>query len=770
MSEKTTAHNAIQSKPQQVPASASGSRFSAGHSSGNPFLTMQHSLGNQAMLRLLELGMIQPKFRLSQPGDPDELEADHVADRIVAATHSPGFQRKCACEGSGSPRSNYEEERTGTIHRSVVSPLLRFTQLSLQRAPADSASTNTPDPVGNPPKPSPTPAHSHPLVVEDDAKSVAPHQMRKSAFIALLRTDACATADAVLESVGRTTKSCPYIEKWLGFYEKQSSDHIERAILKYAPETASARSAHEAIRLVLMRVQRATITWAKTGKLIGLPEDLASQIPGQGGFLGAIRNFASSGVGGSILGFIGGTRPEKSAAENDFGDSSNATVARKASDGGAAPAHDAGAVRSHLGTGHSLDSRVQSQMSAAFGRDFSGVRIHTDSRAKALSSDLNARAFTVGSDVAFASGEYRPGTLIGDALIAHELAHVVQQSAAARSSPMSKAAGNGADSTEHDSSHLENEADLFAVGAVASIWTGAKRGLADLRQNAIPRLRSGLRLQRCAHKSARSPKAPTTAPTTTPAAPATLRERFDRHEITQDDLANPDVKAWIHALTKNQLRDYLDKTRDPAVQAYINRLLAISTPVPAGATFDDTGIASLTLGNVQVLILPDIAVAAGVLDTDVATSIKLEGGALHLRTTKDKKTLKEFTQGPWTLTIQTKFSPGISATDTSGYGRGTTQEDLAAKNTSVGFHEGRHGLAALDFISQHPPPTFGGTVGMNQKQYEAEEKKFDKAFDSYRIALHRADGPPVDCVGKTIEVYYHENHKKLKKEYQCPKH
>jgi hypothetical protein len=64
-----------------------------------------------------------------------------------------------------------------------------------------------------------------------------------------------------------------------------------------------------------------------------------------------------------------------------------------------------------LAAGHSLDSHVQSQMLAAFGHDFSGVRIHTDSRATSLSSELSARAFTIGSDVAFASGEYKPGTL-----------------------------------------------------------------------------------------------------------------------------------------------------------------------------------------------------------------------------------------------------------------------------------------------------------------------------------------------------------------------
>jgi uncharacterized protein DUF4157 len=486
----------------------------------NTLCGLQRTVGNQAVLLGFESGVIQAKLRVSQPGDPDEAEADRAADQVVAATHAPKIQRKCACGGTGTPCAKCEEEESGTIHRSVASQILRSSQLSLQRAPAGPAPANTPDQAGNPPKPSPTPSHAHPLIVEDDAKSVAPHQMRKSAFIALLRADACATADAVLTSVGRTTKSCPYIEKWLAFYEKQSSDHIERAILKYAPETATARTAHEAIRLTAMRVQRAAMTWAKTGKVTGLPEDMAGQIPGQG-VLGAVQSFASSSVGGAILGFLGASKPEKSAADASADKSPAPTVSRKATGGsaGSAPAHDAGAVRSQLGAGHSLDSHVQSQMSTAFGHDFSGVRVHTDSRATALSSDLNARAFTIGSDVAFASGEYQPGTLVGDALIAHELAHVVQQSAAAPSSPMSKVADHSAGSTEPAASQLENDADLSAVGAVASIWAGAKRGLVDLRANAIPRLRSGLRLQRCPPAS-RDVKPPVpVAPVKLPAEP-----------------------------------------------------------------------------------------------------------------------------------------------------------------------------------------------------------------------------------------------------------
>jgi hypothetical protein len=66
-------------------------------------------------------------------------------------------------------------------------------------------------------------------------------------------------------------------------------------------------------------------------------------------------------------------------------------------------------------------------MEARFGRDFRPVRVHTDSRAAEAARDLEARAFTVGRDVVFGAGEYAPDAGEGRRLLAHELAHVVQQ-------------------------------------------------------------------------------------------------------------------------------------------------------------------------------------------------------------------------------------------------------------------------------------------------------------------------------------------------------
>jgi len=66
-------------------------------------------------------------------------------------------------------------------------------------------------------------------------------------------------------------------------------------------------------------------------------------------------------------------------------------------------------------------------MSNFFRHDLSGVRVHTDAYANALASSLHAYAFTVGDQIAFASGQYHPGRPEGQRLIAHELTHVLQQ-------------------------------------------------------------------------------------------------------------------------------------------------------------------------------------------------------------------------------------------------------------------------------------------------------------------------------------------------------
>lgn len=77
--------------------------------------------------------------------------------------------------------------------------------------------------------------------------------------------------------------------------------------------------------------------------------------------------------------------------------------------------------------GDSLDGKAQKQMEAGFQTDLSSVRVHHGPEAAELSEQLQARAFTFGQDIYFGRGEYRPDTPQGGGLLAHELAHTVQQ-------------------------------------------------------------------------------------------------------------------------------------------------------------------------------------------------------------------------------------------------------------------------------------------------------------------------------------------------------
>ena len=77
--------------------------------------------------------------------------------------------------------------------------------------------------------------------------------------------------------------------------------------------------------------------------------------------------------------------------------------------------------------GEHLNPATQTAMEHALGQDLSAVRIHTDSQAQQAAEALDARAFTHGRDVYFGKGEYEPVSRSGQHLLAHELAHVVQQ-------------------------------------------------------------------------------------------------------------------------------------------------------------------------------------------------------------------------------------------------------------------------------------------------------------------------------------------------------
>ncbi|MFZ3046483.1 MAG: DUF4157 domain-containing protein, partial [Desulfatirhabdiaceae bacterium] len=84
-------------------------------------------------------------------------------------------------------------------------------------------------------------------------------------------------------------------------------------------------------------------------------------------------------------------------------------------------------VNSLKGRGQPLEPSTSAFMESRFGYDFNRVRVHTDAQAAKSAETINAKAYTVGTDIVFGAGRYTPDTYEGRQLLAHELTHVAQQ-------------------------------------------------------------------------------------------------------------------------------------------------------------------------------------------------------------------------------------------------------------------------------------------------------------------------------------------------------
>jgi hypothetical protein len=138
-------------------------------------------------------------------------------------------------------------------------------------------------------------------------------------------------------------------------------------------------------------------------------------------------------------------------------------ILRTATGDGAVPAaaHDHVASASQS-SGSALPAALGTQLGTALGADVSSVRVHTG-RASAASADaLNARAYAMGQDIHFGAGAYDPSSQAGRHLIAHEVAHTVQQQGAATGIQRAAMVSTPGDAAERQA---ESFATAFVSGA-----------------------------------------------------------------------------------------------------------------------------------------------------------------------------------------------------------------------------------------------------------------------------------------------------------------
>lgn len=448
---------------------------------------MQQTYGNRAARRFLQAQ------RANRAGPSP------TADQVGKASLSPvSIQLQPAEEQQEEERRQEVASEAPTQaggSRAISPENLKEDDLAVQTTRASLTPTSIQRDDGAPGQapssqaPSQTDTQSTQLIVDDKEQNPQPGQMKKTEFLAKLRTEVTKTADEALAGTIWSSRSCPLIPYWFDHYANQPAQDIERRIRKYAPEAQGAKTANDYIPIVCERVGKAVRHWVATGEVTGVPEGVPLNVPGADTLIGGALNL----LGGALFGGgKTGTGASGAPVQRTPAPGVGGPVLFKGTDGSTpAQPDDPQALQGQLGPGRPIEGEVQSRMGSAFGHDFSGVRVHTDSTGAELSSGLRARAFTVGEHVAFGSGEYQPGTPVGDALIAHEFAHVVQQAgSSSNQGALQKGEGSG-------QGPLEEDADTAAVGAVVSLWGKAKGFVANVAQNAMPALRSGLRLQRC---------------------------------------------------------------------------------------------------------------------------------------------------------------------------------------------------------------------------------------------------------------------------------
>ena len=142
-------------------------------------------------------------------------------------------------------------------------------------------------------------------------------------------------------------------------------------------------------------------------------------------------------------------------------------------------------VQRGLVGGTALPSGLRSRMESGFGASFTDVRVHTGGAAASSTKALRAEAFTSGANIAFAPGRYNPGTKSGESLIAHELAHVVQQR---------KSGSGGAVQARSLVSAPGDAAETAADQAATTVLAGGRANVASAGQSLRGRIMRRARL------------------------------------------------------------------------------------------------------------------------------------------------------------------------------------------------------------------------------------------------------------------------------------
>lgn len=142
-------------------------------------------------------------------------------------------------------------------------------------------------------------------------------------------------------------------------------------------------------------------------------------------------------------------------------------------------------------SGNPLDAATRRTMEQRFHHSFGDVRVHSDAEGADAARDFDARALTIGSDILFAPGQYDPSSALGTRVLAHELAHVVQneRSEGEASTLPTRAHGTAAEHEAHAAADAVTQGASVDIGAspgsTVATWEWLDRAAGAVEQEGL---------------------------------------------------------------------------------------------------------------------------------------------------------------------------------------------------------------------------------------------------------------------------------------------
>ena len=230
---------------------------------------------------------------------------------------------------------------------------------------------------------------------------------------------------------------------------------------------------------------------------------------------------------------------------------------------------------------------------------------------------------------------------------------------------------------------------------------------------------------------------------------------YKNHIVFNDSYYNENSYEGKHLLA-HELTHVLQQQGSSPMLQRTEDTKEITAPVPATAAINkDTGDASFTISNINFVAEPD-----GEIDGDKVTWRNQEvepekSGATtafaldySISFSKSRDTgLYTKASVSYIIYIKTFYKKGVDKTKSSAYGRGTTEDDKKNKNTSLKFHESRHGQDIQDYITTHPLPKMALKFPATETAYEAAKTVFETAVEQYSLAVQTFSEQHTDEVG-----------------------